>query len=729
MQPVSLALFWHQHQPYYPDDVSGEVLMPWVRLHCTKDYLGMALHVQEVPEFRCTFNLVPSLLVQIQRYVEGGSDRHLDVSKIPADGLSEKDAHYLLDNFFMANPDSMIRPFAQYFNLFQRRGLGHDSAEKALPRYTEQDLRDLQVWNNLTWIHELVFERDSDLRAFRAKGKGWTEKEKQWLLDRQRQLVGEVIPLHRKLMEGGQIELTTTPFYHPILPLLWDKRSARQAMPGCPLPQYLEKYPEDAIRHIKRAVEYHTEMFGEAPRGMWPSEGSVSQDIIEAIADAGIEWIATDEEILARSTDGLVARDGQGHAIHPEKLYTAWRVEQNKKSLQMIFRDHGLSDQIGFHYQRSDPNHAADDFLNRIASIGAAVAHRQPDQAAIVSVILDGENCWEYYPDGGVQFLRRLYQEAVRRPNINPVRVSDHLDKHPAKEKINNLFAGSWIFHNFDIWIGHEEDRIGWDLLHETRRFLKQQEESGKHSADILERAWKELDIAEGSDWFWWYGEDHSSALDWLFDQLFRRHLENVYRLLGEAPPVNLAKAIGGTQPHALFTFPNSFLRVNTSGNVSYFEWGGAGCYTAGDDRGTMAMVSEGVISELFFGFDQKRLLVRIDTADVASVDMANVRELRLRFVESNETELHITGWSTGQLTCKLLRKQKAVAKTGAVAAVGKVVEIALPLEELALEEGAPISFFAELFENGTSIDRAPAEGMITLPTPSQDFEKRNWLV
>ena len=286
MQPVSLTLLWHQHQPYYPDDVSGETLMPWVRLHGTKDYIGMALHIAEVPEFRCSINLVPSLLAQIQRYVEGGSDRHLDVAKLPADSLTEEDSLYLLETFFMANEQSMIRPFPRYRELYLKRGQGHDSARSALPRFSTQDFLDLQIWNNLTWFHELLFERDPELAEFRERGKGWSEEDKTWLLDRQREILAEIVPLHRKLMEGGQVEITTTPFYHPILPLLWDKKSAREAMPGCLLPKHIEPYVEDAVAQIQRAVDYHTELFGAPPRGMWPSEGSVSQQIIEAIAAA-----------------------------------------------------------------------------------------------------------------------------------------------------------------------------------------------------------------------------------------------------------------------------------------------------------------------------------------------------------------------------------------------------------------------------------------------------------
>jgi alpha-amylase/alpha-mannosidase (GH57 family) len=255
MPTVSLALMWHQHQPYYPDDVGGENPMPWVRLHGTKDYLGMALHLEEVPEFRCTINLVPSLLLQLQAYVDGASDKHLRVSRTPADGLSHDDAVYLLDHFFMANHDAMIRPYPRYQELYLQRGLGVDGAEQALQRFRERDLCDLQVWSNLTWMHPLLFEKDPELAEFRSKGRRYTEDDKNWLLDKQRELLGRIIPLHRALADRGQVELTTTPYYHPILPLLLDKRLAREAMPDVNLPAYRDGYPEDAEVHVRRAVE------------------------------------------------------------------------------------------------------------------------------------------------------------------------------------------------------------------------------------------------------------------------------------------------------------------------------------------------------------------------------------------------------------------------------------------------------------------------------------------
>jgi len=728
MQPVTLALFWHQHQPYYPDDVAGETLMPWVRLHGTKDYYGMALHIKEVPEFRCTINLVPSLLLQIQRYTDHeGSDRHLDVSRLPADAMSEADLNYLLDNFFMANAESMIRPYSRYYELYLKRGLGTDSVENAAPRFSERDIRDLQIWSNLTWIHELAFEQDSDLREFREKGHGWSEAEKHWLLDKQMEILSRVIPLHRELSDKGQVELTTTPFYHPILPLLWDKRLARQAMPGCSLPSHLEPYPEDARHHLRRAVEFHQELFGTAPVGMWPSEGSVAQEIVGAIAEVGIEWIATDEEILTGSTNGWISRDGQGHMRHPEMLYRPWRVEADGKQLQVVFRDHAISDLVGFHYQRSDPAAAADDLIGRALSIGRAVESNNAGRPALVPVILDGENCWEYYPDGGVGFLRTLYRRCAEHKAIRPDRIRDYLQQHPAGDRIGHLYAGSWISHNFAIWIGHHEDNTAWDLLHQTRAFFKQAQEKGSASAETLQRAQNEIDIAEGSDWFWWFGDDHSSAQDALFDELFRKHLQNVYILLGAEVPSILKHPITRVEHRRIYTEPTGFLPVKINGRPTYFEWISAGHYVAGSERGTMTKVTEGVIRDVYFGFDVDRLLIRVDTAHRAAEDLTQIDELRITFVEPPETTIRVTGLKQGTVKARLYRKNRAVARADVDVAVDRILELAVAFASLKVQTDDPLHMYVEAVSHKQSLDRAPQEGAFELTVPSPDFELMMW--
>jgi alpha-amylase/alpha-mannosidase (GH57 family) len=732
MAEVALAFLWHQHQPYYPDDVAGDNPMPWVRLHGVKDYYGMALHLQEVPEMHCTINLVPSLLLQLQAYTErGATDQYLLVSRKPADSLSADDSLFLLDHFFMADPEQMIRPYRRYAELHQRRGAGRNTAREALRRFQARDLRDLQVWFNLAWVHPLAVERDSDLRELHAKGRNFTEEEKNRLLDKHLEILREVIPLHQQLTDRGQVELTTTPYFHPILPLLFDKKLAREAMPEVKLPRHGTGFPEDAAVHVRRAVEQHTKLFGKPPRGLWPAEGSVCQVMLPLLARHGIRWIATDEEILSASTQGFVSRDSRGHVRNPDQMYRPYKVVEAGHELGIVFRDHALSDMIGFHYQRSEPMAAAEDFVRHLREIGQAVGGNQP---ALVSVILDGENCWEHYPGGGVPFLRALYDRCTKAGDIHPVQVGAFLDQYPPRDTLPHLFAGSWISHNFAIWIGHEEDNTAWDALHVAREHLRQRAQQEHVPSEALSRAWEELYIAEGSDWFWWFGDDHSSAQDALFDYLFRKHLQNIYLLLGDTPPADLGRPISRRGQRVLYTQPRAFLDVKIDGRRTFFEWLSAGRYVCQNERGTMAMVTRGPIKEVYFGFSPETLLIRVDFDTPARTALADFDALRVGFVEPAGYEVLVTDLKIGQPVAQVFKPSRGANGSAGLeppatveVGVDRIVELRIPFERLGVKVDQPIQFYVDLLQGGQSRDRAPREGAIALTCPSPDFEQIMW--
>jgi alpha-amylase/alpha-mannosidase (GH57 family) len=725
MAEVAVAFLWHQHQPYYPDDVAGANLMPWVRLHGVKDYYGMALHLLEFPEMACTINLVPSLLVQLQAYTEHGcTDQLLEASRKPVDGLTEEDTLFLLDHFFMANPEQMIRPFPRYFELYMRRSPGRGTARDALRRFQPRDFRDLQVWFNLAWIHPLAFERDSELKALRDKGRYFTEADKAAVLEKHLEILRQVLPLHRELAARDQVELTTTPFYHPILPLLFDKKLAREATPEVKLPRYAGGYPDDAEVQVRRAVEHHAQLFGSRPRGMWPAEGSVCQAMLPLLYKHGIRWIATDEEILSASTQGFISRDNKGHLRNPDHMYRPYRVTEHGCDLGIVFRDHALSDLIGFHYQRSDPVAAADDFISKLHGIAEGV---KGDGPALVSVILDGENCWEHYPGGGAAFLRALYERCVRERDIHPVKIGDFLDKHPPRDTLPHLFAGSWINHNFAIWVGHEEDNTAWDTLHSAREHLKLRASEGRVPLEKIQQAREEIYIAEGSDWFWWYGPENTSSQDALFDYLFRKHLQNMYLLLGDQPPPELARPISQRSQRPIHTLPRAFLQVKIDGRRTFFEWLTAGKYVCHNERGSMVMAAKGPIRELHFGFDAKTLFVRIDCDGPARDALAEFDALRVSFVEPAgwEVVLHHPGRPDQAVR---VQRQKETAATGQPeAAVDQIAELGIAFELLGVKADQPIQFFVELMEGKQSRDRAPREGTINLTCPGPEFEQIMW--
>jgi alpha-amylase/alpha-mannosidase (GH57 family) len=725
MAEIALAFLWHQHQPFYPDHVAGDNPMPWVRLHGVKDYYGMALHLLEFPEMRATINLVPSLLVQLRAYTDrGATDRFLEATCIPADSLSEADSLFLLDYFFMANPEQMILPHSRFAELYQRRALGRNTAHEALRRFQVRDLRDLQVWFNLAWVHPLALERDDTLRALAEKARNFTEDDKAVLVKKHREILAQVLPLHRRLAESGQVELTTTPFFHPILPLLLDKKLAREAMPDVKLPRYSVGYPDDAAVHVRRAVEYHTQAFGKPPRGMWPAEGSVCQSMLPLLVKHGIRWIATDEEVLGGSTHGAVSRDGKGHVRNPEQLYKAYKVREGDAEMGIVFRDHALSDLIGFHYQRSDPKAAADHFLGCLHGISQVVHTSEP---ALVSVILDGENCWEHYPGGGVAFLRALYERCVRTPGIRTMKVGEYLEKYPPRDTLSHLFAGSWINHNFAIWIGHEEDNAAWDALHQTREHLLRRQRESNRPAEALQKAWEEIYIAEGSDWFWWFGDDHSSAQDALFDYLFRKHLQNAYTLLGDEPPAQLARPISRKGLRVQYTQPRAFLDVKIDGRYTFFEWVSAGRYVCQNERGTMTMASPGPLRELYFGFNLPKLFVRIDCDQPARVALADYDFWRMGFVEPAGFEVRVHEPGQPGVWAELLREGRPIEAPGLEVAVDQIAELAVPFDQLGVAVDGPIQFFVELLHENQSRDRAPREGTVVLSRPSPDFEQIMW--
>ncbi|MER3415443.1 MAG: alpha-amylase/alpha-mannosidase [Gemmataceae bacterium] len=726
MAEVAVALVWHQHQPYYPDDVAGQTLMPWVRLHGVKDYYGMAMLLHEFPEVRCTINLVPSLLKQLLQYTEQGrSDRHQELTRVPADGLSQEQVFRLLDDFFMAHHATMIRPWPRYEELYRKRQLGQARAQDVWRRFDTRDLRDLQVLFNLAWIHPIAFEKNDGLRSLRHKGRYFTEEEKLYVLDQHVQLLQQVIPLHRQLAQRGQVELTTTPFYHPIVPLLLDKRYAREAMPEVRLPRFTIGYPEDVEWHLREAVQLFQSVFGWAPAGMWPSEGSVCQGMIPHVARAGFRWMATDEEILYQSTNGLVRRDAKGYIVNPQEFYRPYRVVEGDAELDIVFRDHALSDLIGFHYYRSSAELAAEDFLGKLRSIRTAIAESN-SRLPLVSVILDGENCWEYYAEQGVPFLRALYRRLAHTKGVRTVRVADYLQENPARVTLPRLFAGSWIHHNFDIWIGHEEDNSAWDLLHLTREYLKSRQARGVVPAETLKRAWEEIYVAEGSDWFWWYGPQHSSPQDALFDYLFRKHLQNVYFLLGEEPPVELARPISKRAARVPYTLPRSFLEVRINGRRTPIEWLGAGRYLVEDERGTMAMAAPGPLQELYFGFTPRALILRVDFRGPARDLLADYDAVRIGFVAPAGRDLWLL--QPGRTDQQIVwNGQNPKPVNGVEVGLDQVLELAIPFEELGVTVDQPIQFFVELLEGKQSRDRAPRYGTIDLTCPSPDFERIMW--
>ena len=539
MPQTSLMLLWHMHQPFYKDLAEGVYAMPWVRLHALKDYYGMVAMLEEFPDVRVTFNLVPSLLVQLEEYAkDAASEQDYRIAFKPAEQLTAAEKERLLVFAFQINRENLMNRYPRFRELYEKvRTLGAPSS--AARRLARQDHLDLQVLSQLAWFDEIYLARDSEVRRLVEKQRGFNEQDKVLLRLKEIEIFKSTLEAYAKAEARGQIEISTSPFYHPILPLVSDTAVAEESHPGVRLPLKRFRKPEDARAQIRAAMEHHARLFGRPPRGMWPSEGSVSDEVLKIAADEGIEWAATDEGVLGRTLGLGFDRRSDGTVANGRELYRPHRFTGGKHPVTLFFRDHQLSDLIGFVYSRLPAEAAAEDLHRRIQSAARSTGER----AAVISVILDGENAWEYFPGNGREFLRNFYRRVASDPSLRAVTATEAAQAvEPGT--LTHVVPGSWINANFDIWIGAEEDNRAWDLLADARELFSAHAAWPGHDPAKRELAEQELWIAEGSDWCWWYGPEHSSGHDEEFDMLYRKHLSNIYRLLGSSPPDELAAPI-----------------------------------------------------------------------------------------------------------------------------------------------------------------------------------------
>ncbi|MBI2400499.1 MAG: alpha-amylase/alpha-mannosidase [Deltaproteobacteria bacterium] len=733
---LNVAFLWHMHQPLYKDPATGEYTLPWVLFHATKDYYDMAAILDEFPQVHQTFNLVPCLIEQINEYASGkAKDKYRRISSVKAAELSSEDKAFMLQYFFQANWDNMIKPIPRYWDLLKKRGISNDRDEafSVMRWFSEQDFLDLQVLFNLIWIDPLIRQNDKYLTFLYSKGANFTEDEKAKLLDKQTEIAGMVLAKYAELRDKGIIEVSTTPYYHPILPLLCDSDSAKEAMPGATLPKARFQHPEDALAQIRRGVELYQKTFGEKPLGMWPSEGSVSMDMIPLVAGEGVNWIATDEEILSNSLKRPVRRDSLGNCYDPF-IYKPYVVESGGKSINIIFRDHVLSDLIGFDYAKMDANHAASDFVGRLNHIHGML---EEPQEHLVSIILDGENAWEHFRNDGRDFLAALYSKLAHHTKLKCVTV---ISTRKKREKIETLFPGSWISHNFRIWIGHVEDNTAWDFIKDARDALVEYEAAMKDTPeyelvkDAITEAWEEIYTSEGSDWFWWYGEEHSSMSDEDFDSLFRRHIKRVYVLISMEPPEALEFPISSEiKIYRPPVEPTAFINPVIDGQVTnYFEWLSSGRLERTYFGSAMHKeIQGGLIDSISYGFSKDAIFFRFDYLPELG-EYKKPWNATISFTQPKHVRVSIEVEGTGAkatLHEKAPDKDKWVEKAALDIASENVVELSIPFSSLGVGRGEEIRLFININGNERGVERWPVKGYLLFAVPTDDFEQQDWIV
>jgi len=517
---LNLAFIFHMHQPYYVNLLTQQSELPWVRLHGIKDYLDMVQILEKYPLIHQTFNLVPSLVEQLEDYTDRVvKDKFLELSYKPAKELTTDDKVFMLANFYSINVEKVISCHPRYYDLYFKRQAKKD--------FSTQDYLDLQVWFNLAWTDPYFRQNIPELRNMVNKARFFSEEDKRVVLDKQLDILEEVIPVYKKFASSGQIEITITPYYHPILPLLYNTRSAKEANPRTVLPKVNFSYPEDARAQVESAVKFYKERFGFAPAGMWPSEESVSERILPFIMESGINWIVADEAILFKSLN----KKKRDTAL----LYQPFHLKRGKGDLNIIFRDRNLSDLIGFNYHNWKAENAVEDFMKHLENINTAFNGKD----ILVTIAMDGENAWEYFTNDGHDFLDLLYTRLSDSKVIKATTVSEYLKKSPPSLNIKHLSAGSWIYAEFGKWIGNPYKVRAWELLAKARQEMENISKEKPQGVD-LDLAWKQMYILEGSDWFWWYGEDPNGD----FDRLYRMHLSNFYTIIKKDIPVCLSKPL-----------------------------------------------------------------------------------------------------------------------------------------------------------------------------------------
>ena len=674
MKKLYLCFLWHMHQPWYINPFTQEFEMPWVFLHAIKDYYEMPWLVSRYKKIKATFNLVPSLIKQLQIYSENPSScKFLNLLKKGIDKISNTEKEYLLKILFSANLTTMIKPIPRYFQIYQKY--------MTTQNLTNQDFLDLQVLFLLSWTGNYLRENNHYIKTLLEKGKDFNQEEKEKLIYVLLNFLKEIIPYYKKLENEGKIEITSTPYYHPILPLLLNIESAKESKPDIALPKITANFKEDAVYHLSAALDEYQSIFDKNPNGLWPAEGSLSNQTLELFIEHKIKWTATDEDVLYNS-------------IGKRDKYKIYKY----KDICIFFRDRYLSDSIGFRYQNMNEKDAVDDFISHLRSI-----YNSSQDCQVVSVILDGENAWEFYKNNGKDFFNRLYSEISHQRWIECITFSEALEKNVEIENLESIKAGSWIYGNFTTWIGHPEKNTAWEYLSETRNFLESEKEN-----ELYKKAIEYIFIAEGSDWFWWYGDDHFTIYADKFDLLFRSNLMKVYDILGKKPPAKLSKSIKQTFKQPVIKNPKNYITPTIDGKItSYFEWLFSGEIDLTFDLSSMN--TEILFNKLYYGYDKENFYLRFD----GSVNQIKNDILRLNFITDKEISFSVP-----------VSNEKYTDENGVEAVSKKIIEIKIPLNLLNEKK---FEFYIEILKDSRLLQKLPVYSIIMLDI-SENFDY-DWMV
>ncbi len=714
-----VVFLWHMHQPSYRSPLTGEYLMPWTLVHGMRDYYDMAELACRYPGVKVTLNVVPGLLDQLQDYCRGTArDMWLNVALKEPGALSHDEKNFLLSNFFNVHPETMIRPYPRFAELADKRGMAH-RVPRGLSRFSEADWCDLQVYFFLSWAG-LSLRRDERVRGLLEKGRGFTGEDKLQLRESVLQQLRKIVPYYGEVHRTGAMEVSCSPMYHPILPLLADGLSAREALPDMRLPATPFLYPEDGRRQVERGLEKVSSLMGAPVRGMWPSEGAVSTRVVRMMSDAGVRWAASDEKLLLGSM-------GKGAGSRSELIYRPWTLGETT----LLFRDAHLSDLIGFTYSRWQPEAAVEHFIGELARAADSTRLRCP----VITVAMDGENAWEHYLHGGMRFVELLYERLSVDGRFAVVTPGDVLADMEAGSvvagRLEGVRSGSWIDGTLRTWIGDPVKNRAWEALLAARQavaaHLERNHLGDAERAGILDL----LDRAEASDWFWWFGEGHSSPYDGQFDLLFRHHLKAVYGAMGVEPPQELDSPLDTAHvKRVAVQMPVHLISPAVTGrDESYYKWLSAGRVVF--EQGFFHRPNY-YIKELRFGFDSENLYFKVSgSGPMKSLIRERRLELVLHLVRPGPDGVRFRMDGAGEVRAYCERRAGCVESMAEVA-VEQSIEIRVPLAALTsgpLAVGQGVEFYLLVLQDGREIERFPTGDNVAYKFRGEELDAENWHV
>lgn len=696
MSTLKVAILWHMHQPTYWDPRISKFRYPWVFLHNARHYHMMGRIARDHPETAMAFNFTPVLIEQMEHYIENGpkDDRLLEALLHPAADLDELQRELVLDHAFKLHLPTMVHPFPRYKQLHAL--IGDEPLTRQRARITPQDLLDLQTLYLITWCG-IPLANSDPVKSLIEKGKDFTEEDKASVFQAMLEAMRETLPLFKELQDRGQIEMTTTPYYHPILPLLIDTASARESRHDVDIGEIDFRFPDDARWHVNAAIEMHRKHFGSAPRGMWPAEGSVSDGALQLMAEQGIEWAGTDEGVLGKSIGKFL--------VPAEQKYRPHRFQNS--DLWVYFRDREMSDRVGFVYSGWEPKKGAEDVIARLLQARDHLGDRASEHC--YTIILDGENPWEYYPDSGLGFLNHLYHLLANTEGLKSVRFCDHRREAATPSSLAHVVPGSWIDANFDTWIGCPEKNHAWKVLTASRKELALQAPDAQPSRDIYG--------AEGSDWFWWLGPGHDTPYESSYENLFRLQLKTGLEAAGVKPP-SILEATAPLMPSPVYQPPLHLSSPPVDGKQGgYYDWLAAGFFKA--TEGSYHRTQRN-FEVLRFAVDRWSLYLRLE-GELGNLGAADDGQ-------EGTTELQIEIQAEETFTFRF-RSGELSGPDGARACLDEVLELQIDFEPLGLKPGTPFKIAAVLVEGDHTLDRLPQSGHVTLLCPDDDFGAEHWNV